>query len=62
MSEKIELLTEFLNMSIQVSNCMKTKCKIIDENIKKIRYIKNMRQNYYHQKPMKNCLKQLTIL
>jgi hypothetical protein len=35
MSEKIELLTEFLNISIQVSNCMKTKCKIIDEKIKK---------------------------
>ena len=32
---KMQLLTEFLNISIQVSNCMKTKCKIIDENIKK---------------------------
>jgi hypothetical protein len=32
---KIELLTEFLNISQQISECMKTKCKIIDNKINK---------------------------
>jgi hypothetical protein len=33
--EKMKLLTEFLNITIQVFNCMKNKCKIINEKINK---------------------------
>ena len=35
MNEKIKILTEFLELSHNVFNCMKNKCKIIDEKINK---------------------------